>query len=277
MSVRLLQQLLQRATHRASLSRAVGIHAKAAAHPSPEENLAVLGDEGKERVRSLLNDADRFQSIDQRANNSVLPLAATKSQCFGRSMTQYRGYDIRMAPEEFVIYQQLFLHTKPSTIVKIGIKSAASALWMTDMLNLCPPTLVKPQVYGVVRSSAEGGNLAAEVLPDNLHLIHGDWTNIEDIVAPDIISKMHRPLVVIYNGDEMDWSSFNYLHTHLQPGDYLIMENTNPALHSDHSILRNVQQFLMRFKDCYAIDSFYTDFFGYNATSNWNGFIRRMK
>ena len=37
-----------------------------------------------------------------------------------------------------------------------------------------------------------------------------------------------------------------------------------------------LRRFLTEHDQYYAVDSFFTDFFGYNGTANWNGYIRRM-
>ena len=37
-----------------------------------------------------------------------------------------------------------------------------------------------------------------------------------------------------------------------------------------------LKQFLSDYSQYYAVDSFHTDFFGYNSTWNWHGYIRRM-
>ena len=46
---------------------------------------------------------------------------------------------------------------------------------------------------------------------------------------------------------------------------------------SDTEMLTELRSFLNEYKDWYSVDSFFTDFFGYNATWHWHGFIRRMK
>ena len=51
-------------------------------------------------------------------------------------------------------------------------------------------------------------------------------------------------------------------------GDY---EETGTGL------LNELRGFLKEYEDYYAVDSFYTDFYGYNGSHFWNGYIKRMK
>ena len=80
----------------------------------------------------------------------------------------------------------------------------------------------------------------------------------------------------------------DHFHRHLIPGDYIICEDTCPELLAsafgstgdERSLglekLHSWKQFLNK-HNTYAVDSFYSDCFGYNASSNWNGYVRRMK
>ena len=88
----------------------------------------------------------------------------------------------------------------------------------------------------------------------------------------------------------MDWFLYDRDLSH----ERLVCEDTFPylpqtldnALHSaSESDLINIgleklhswKRFLAKHGDAYAVDSFFTDFFGYNMSSNWDGYVRRMK
>ena len=89
-----------------------------------------------------------------------------------------------------------------------------------------------------------------------------------------------------------------HFHKILKPGDYLVIEDTCPieptyawvgeefdnykAIKSEYVMegsenLDIVRKFCTEKEDFYSVDSFLCDLFGYNCTSNWNAFIRRMK
>jgi len=77
---------------------------------------------------------------------------------------------------------------------------------------------------------------------------------------------------------------------YMKPGDYFIVDDTTPytptatgvgKIHSNYEgwgseKLTRLRKFLSEHNKYYAVDSFFTDYFGYNGTSNWNGYIRRM-
>ena len=76
---------------------------------------------------------------------------------------------------------------------------------------------------------------------------------------------------------------------YMQVGDYFVVDDTNPytrmgtgRVYSDceeewgPGKLNWLRRFLTEHDQYYAVDSFFTDFFGYNGTSNWNGYIRRV-
>ena len=41
--------------------------------------------------------------------------------------------------------------------------------------------------------------------------------------------------------------------------------------------LDEFKDFFRKHDDYYAVDSFFTDFYGYNGSWMWHGFVRRMK
>ena len=41
--------------------------------------------------------------------------------------------------------------------------------------------------------------------------------------------------------------------------------------------LEELKKFVADHEEEYAVDSYFTDFYGYNSLSHWNGIIRRMK
>lgn len=82
-----------------------------------------------------------------------------------------------------------------------------------------------------------------------------------------------------------------YFHKYMKEGDYFIIEDTNPEwpstggqcqLDLDYqrwgneklNLLKNV---LHKYDGYYQVDSYYTEFFGYNGTYNWDGYIKRIK
>ena len=78
----------------------------------------------------------------------------------------------------------------------------------------------------------------------------------------------------------------------MRTGDYLCIEDTNPLIPMNlgdgciqqeeefvqvgTDLLEEVKRFLVEYDKRFKVDSFFTDFFGYNGTWNWHGYIRCM-
>jgi cephalosporin hydroxylase len=75
--------------------------------------------------------------------------------------------------------------------------------------------------------------------------------------------------------------SLEFFHHYLHVGDYIVVEDGFISLIGEDrrqkgGPARAITHFL-RQHDEYQIDDSYCDFFGYNATANPNGYIRRIK
>jgi cephalosporin hydroxylase len=108
-----------------------------------------------------------------------------------------------------------------------------------------------------------------------------------------MLRELPHPLVVIDDAHVNIAGVYRHFHEHaLQEGDYLVIEDTIPWMPGSfgpadetgeagdveewgdwkwHEILR----FFEEHGRSYRVDRYYTDFFGLNATWNWNGFVRR--
>ena len=133
---------------------------------------------------------------------------------------------------------------------------------------------------------------AKELNPDNVTFLMGDCNEIEKTFTPGMLSKLPRPWAVIDNAHANLSGTLGYLHRYLVEGDYIVVEDTNPYIPRDIGVdatmfdeiplagtqkLEKLKAFLRKYDDFYAVDSFLTDFYGYNCSWMWHGFIRRMK
>ena len=110
--------------------------------------------------------------------------------------------------------------------------------------------------------------------------------------GPEMMSQLKHPMVVIEDAHMNVMPLLTYFHQFLQEGDYLVVEDCNPntptvsgagSLYQDAEYvpwgphkLEQLRSFLTSHNRWYSVDSFYTDFFGYNGTCNWHGIIRKM-
>ena len=117
-----------------------------------------------------------------------------------------------------------------------------------------------------------------------MSFIEGDCKKIETVFPATFLATQPHQWVVIE--DARDGMEAVLGHCHLTSGDYIVCEDTNANLPSAAEAdydkwglpkLHAWKRFLAKHGDKYAIDTFFTDLFGYNSTSNWDGFVRRMK
>ena len=129
---------------------------------------------------------------------------------------------------------------------------------------------------------------AKKLSPDN---VTDDCNEIEKTFTPEMLSKLPHPWIVIEDSHVNVQGTLGHLHHYLAEGNYIIVEDTNPYIPQDvgemattfdtvplagTNKLEELKAFLCKYDDFYAVDSFYTDFYGYNCSWMWHGFIRRM-
>ena len=241
-------------------------------------------------VERRLNHPNRFQSINDREERSDLPLEAFKINSRGRNIVTYKGCNILSSPEDYVLYHQLFWYVKPKTIIELGTCSGGSAIWFGDQLKLLE--IPDGHVYTMDLDSSLLGERVKSLNSDNVSFLQGDCNEIEKTFTPEMLSKLPHPWVVVEDVHVNLSGTFGYLHRFLKEGDYFVVEDINPyiplevgAMYSAFEScpltgtakLDEFKDFFRKHDDYYSVDSFFTDFYGYNSSFMWHGFVRRMK
>ena len=231
-----------------------------------------------EILKRRMIDPNRFQCISEREERSLTSLEAVRSSTEGKYLGFYRGIDLLKGPEDLFILYQMFWHV---TVIELGSFTGASALWMADALK---GSNIECNVFSVNIDLSLLHPLIKSLQPPNLSFFEGDCNEIEEVFPTRFLNEQPHPIIVIDDVHENSENIMEYFHKHLIPGDYIICEDTNPNLpnqmtggHWGFDKLHAFSKFLSKHGDVYAIDSFFTNFFGYNASSNWNGYARRMK
>lgn len=226
----------------------------------------------------------RFVPWTERELRCDLPRAAIDCLSDGKHYISYRGIPMAKDPFDMVLYQTMLFEVKPRTIIELGAYTGASAMWMADML----------QTYGcdaqvhAVDIDLSLIDSAARKHP-GVTFMAGDCHEIEQVWPADVLAKLPHPLILIDDAHVNIAGVYSHFHQQaFRPGDYLIIEDTIPwipgtfgdsASEADWGDWkwREVQAFLASHASEYLVDRYYTDFFGYNGTWNWNGFLRRME
>ena len=237
-------------------------------------------------LHAKLTSPNRFQPITAREDRSDWPTAICNAISKGKYLTVYRGCDLMKCPEDLVIRHQLFWYLKPATVIELGAYTGGMAIWMADTLKLLD---VPCQIYSMDVDLSLLEDRVKELKSDNITFLQGDCYAIEKTFTPEFMSQLPHPWVVIDDAHENFKNVLGHFHNFMQQGDYLIVEDTNPDIPCDLAMdgvvvklgtekLENLKSFLKAYGDYYAVDSFYTDLYGYNGGSwFWNGYIKRMK
>ena len=236
------------------------------------------------------NCSSRFQSIAERQDRSELTRPAIEAQCKGKYFITHRGFDVMKTADDMVVMQQVLWHLKPRTVIELGTFCGGSGFWLADMLSLMK---VPSNVYSmdIDLSNIQPGIM--EQKSDSLTFLQGDCNEIEKTFTPEFLMSLPHPWLVIEDSHTNVYNVLKYFNGFMQKGDYFIVEDLNPDLPSCFGYgriypeneyeaagpvgLNILKKFLEDFTDELPVDSYYTDFFGYNGTWNWHGYIRRMK
>ena len=236
-------------------------------------------------LRERLTNPTRFQHIAEREERSIFSDDAVQAIINGKYFSFYRGIDMLKGPEDMSILYQMFWHVRPRTVIELGAFTGASALWMADSLNGAD---IECNVFSVDIDLSLLHPKIDSLRPPNLSFIEGDCYKIEKVFPSKFLEKQPHPFIVIDDAHVNFVEVMDHFHRHLIQGDYIVCEDTNsgrpavPLTSCDDSAvglekLHIWKQFLTKYGDMYAVDSFFSDYFGYNASSNWNGYVRRMK
>jgi cephalosporin hydroxylase len=231
--------------------------------------------------------SERFQPFSDRQMRCDLGREAIALLNEGKNHVSYRGIGMAKDPLDLVLYPILFQELAPRTVIELGAFTGASAMWMAD-------TLATAGIDARVISVDIDLSLVEEIAKNNgdIEFLQGDCNRIEEVLPAERLRDLPHPLVVVDDAHVNIAGVYRHFHEHaFEPGDYLLIEDTIPWIPgtfgpaSDADKLpeewgdwkwRQIESFFKTHGDDYRVDRYFTDFFGYNGTWNWNGFVRRM-
>jgi cephalosporin hydroxylase len=234
--------------------------------------------------------AERFVPFSSREMRCDIDRPSIAAISEGKNFVSYRGIGMAKDPFDMVLYPILFHEIAPRTVIELGAYTGASAMWMADTLATAG---LEARVISVDIDLSLVENTAKN-RPD-IEFLEGDCNRIEEVFSPAALRALPHPIVLVDDAHVNVAGVYRHFHQHaLQSGDYLIIEDTIPWIPgafgpaSDHDASdtaitewgdwkwHEIQEFFIAPEAGYRVDRYYTDFFGYNATWNWNGFVKRM-
>lgn len=227
---------------------------------------------------------ERFEVFLERMMRSDLSRESIQSISAGKNYMHYLGVPMAKDPLDKAIYEMLMYEIQPKTIIELGAYTGASACWLADTMKHygCETQVIAVDI---------DLSLIDEKFKDHPHVQfrEGDCHKIETLFPVAELKELLHPVLLIDDAHVNLPTVYDYFHDQcLQTGDYLIIEDTNPAIPGTFGMStdgandwgdwkhREIIEFFQRRGEDYRVDTYYTDFFGYNGTWNWNGFIRRM-
>ena len=233
------------------------------------------------RLGDALVSPTRFQSIDEREDRTDITYYSV-----GKYISKYRGAFLLKNPNDLCVYYQLFTHVRPRIVFELGTYSGASAMWYDDTAKTLD---LDCHVYSVDNEPALLDEGLKRRKPDTVDFITGDNTKIEDVFPPAMLEPLPHPWLIVEDSHNNTVAIVEHLHQFMEVGDYLVVEDTSPALpnpdiSNDKDATDNCGEAkLNKLKKLlrspvgqhFKVDSFLTDFYGYNCTVNWHGFLRK--
>lgn len=107
------------------------------------------------------------------------------------------------------------------------------------------------------------------------------------------LMALPHPWVVVEDCHVNSYNITNHLSKYMEVGDYYVIEDLSPqviAVYVDPldpesrnykgwglAKRKEVFEWFMKHPDVFKVDTYYADYFGYNGSTNWDGFLRKMK
>jgi cephalosporin hydroxylase len=171
---------------------------------------------------------------------------------------QWKGIPILKTAFEFAIYPMLIAELKPKLIVEIGSGTGGSAAWLAHVSELeSAPT---PVVSFDIRPPP--------LVAKNVNFIKCNCECIE-LTLPHLEPFLSlRPWMVIEDAHVNVIAVMEFFNALLTPGDYIIIEDSR----TKRALLREFEE---AHRGEYTVDTYYTDYFGFNQTCAANAILRK--
>ena len=216
--------------------------------------------QGLELLKRLLGQRAQGRFVDFQQREARLTPAGLISDCdigtFELAMSQgmvdcmrWKGMPLFKTVYDFSLYTMILWSLRPASIIELGSGTGASAIWLADVARMFG---IRIHVYSVDLKRPQLQN-------DNVTFIEGDCRVIEQVFPEHVLRDAAHPWIVIEDAHVNVSGVLGYFHQHLAQGDYCVVEDSQPKQ-------VEIGRFLAQYPGCYKVDTYYTDFFGRNAT-----------
>ncbi|NEP85796.1 MAG: cephalosporin hydroxylase [Okeania sp. SIO2C2] len=227
----------------------------------------------------------RFVKISEREDRCDIPKSTWRPLTENAYLQTWKGVLLEKDPMQISSYPMLIDELKPKTIIELGALKGGSAIWFADNLELLG---IEGEVYCVDNDLSQLDEKAKT--DSRIKFLEGDCREISAVLPTELLDNLPHPWLVIEDvNDNLIGILEHFHHNGLQTGDYLIIEDTNKFMwevwwdwDDKEYIERGVRKlddfrnWLMKHEEDYDIDTFYQDMYGYNASKNWNSFLKKI-
>jgi len=206
------------------------------------------------------------------------PFSRPQLGAYHRGVMQYRYRDVlcHKSPIDLALYLHLINAVKPGSFIEIGTKSGGSAMMFRDIARMYETDM---QVVSIDRQPP-----LTDAHLDGIRFVRGNVMAVEQVFADNGLFDLPRPWILSEDSAHSYDACLIVLQfaaCHLRAGEYLIMEDgvlaeLGLADRFDGGPSRALETFLTDQPGAFEIDTTYCDMFGQNATTNPNGYLRKM-
>jgi cephalosporin hydroxylase len=177
------------------------------------------------------------------------------------SVMHWRGIPLLKSIFDVPLYMMMLWDLMPQTIIEIGSASGGSAAWLADLM-VC---------YGFDCHVYSLDILKPALLHPKVTFLQGDSNHIEESLPRGLLESLPHPWLFVEDAHINVASVLEWVHTFARAGDYFVVEDTTSDIKE-----ADAARFMVKHQSEYKVDTFYTDFFGYNACSSRDGIWRRF-
>lgn len=172
---------------------------------------------------------------------------------------RWKGLPLFKTAFDMALMPMLLAEVKPATVFEVGSGSGASALWIADLLRIHGNNAAVHSVD--IRASAASD--------PQVTYYAGDCRQPEALFPTTVLTAAPHPWLVMEDAHTNVDGVLAHMDQFMARGDYLMVEDSNGKRDAILTLLKDRPE-------RYAVDTFFTDFFGRNATVAMDSILRRM-
>lgn len=206
------------------------------------------------------------------------PFTRAQLGAYHHGVMQYHYRDVmcNKSPIDIALYLHLIHAVQPGSFIEIGTKHGGSALMFRDVVRMYG---MDTQIVSIDRQPPQ-----VDARFDGIRFVRGNVLDLDSAFAANGLFDLPRPWILSEDSAHTFEACTKVLHfaaKNLRAGEYLIMEDSvlaelDLADRFDGGPSRALEVYLTENPDVFEIDTTYCDMFGVNATTNPNGYLRRL-